>query len=123
MGRMQSKAEREYQAYLIPLIRDVILPGCWVLKNDSGYQQGIPDLSVFHGPRWAWLEVKAYEGAPEEPNQDYFVQFAARSAFGAFIYPENEQEVLDGLQSALCLERQARQTQSKQLSLGAVRRR
>ena len=95
----QSAREAAYQALLIPRIKEA-LPGSDVLKNDSGYRQGIPDLSVFYEGRWAWLEVKAYEGAPEQPNQSYYVEWAASRAFGAFIYPENEEEVLHALQQA-----------------------
>jgi hypothetical protein len=72
-----------------------------VLKNDSGYQQGIPDLLVLYRNKWAMLEVKAYEGAPEQPNQDYFIQKFAKMSFGAFVYPENVKEVLYALQSTL----------------------
>jgi hypothetical protein len=76
-----------------------------VLKNDSSYQQGIPDLIVLYLNHWAMLEVKAYEGAPEQPNQDYFVGVADAMSFGAFIYPENEKEVLDALQHAFTTRR------------------
>lgn len=91
--------ESTYQLGLIKRIKERF-PGCIVLKNDTDYQQGIPDLTVFWGPFWAMLEVKASEDAPAEPNQPYFVWLASSMAFGAFIYPENEREVLDALQFA-----------------------
>lgn len=97
---MSTKLERDYQAYLIDRLKE-LFPGCQVLKNDTGYQQGIPDLSFFYGEFWAWLEVKAHAGAREQPNQDYFIDYADRCSFGAFIYPENEGAVLRDLQQAL----------------------
>jgi hypothetical protein len=91
--------EAKYQAELIPRIEE-LFPGCWVLKNDSSYQQGIPDLSIFYRNRYAMLEVKAYENAEEQPNQRWFVELFDDMSFGAFIYPENEEEVLHDLQQA-----------------------
>jgi hypothetical protein len=91
--------EGEYQAVLIAKLKR-IFPGCMVLKNDSGYRQGIPDLMVLFRDRWAMLEVKAYATAPLRPNQQYYVDWAAENSFGAFIYPENEEDILSALQEA-----------------------
>ena len=88
--------EREFQADTIRLIKNR-LPGCLVLKNDSGYLQGVPDFSVFYGCAWAWLEFKKSSGARQQPNQDYYIAWADNYAFGAFIYPENRDEVLSDL--------------------------
>lgn len=93
-------AERHYQRRVISVLED-LFPGCVILKLDSEYLQGIPDLLILFRDRWAALEVKAYEGAPEQPNQDYYVRELDDMSFAAFIYPENEEEVLDALQSAL----------------------
>lgn len=95
-----TKLERDYQAYLIKLIES-IFPGCIVLKNDSSYRQGIPDLVIFFRGRYAMLEVKASEDAPHEPNQDWYIELFDRWSFAAFIFPENEEEVLRELQSTL----------------------
>lgn len=101
--------ERDYQRELIPRIKGLFPKGeSDVLKNNSGYRQGIPDLSVFHGPYWAWLEVKTHKEAEQEPNQEYYIDWANRvGAFGAFIYPENEKEVLCALEQAFGLSRPA----------------
>lgn len=92
--------ENEYQMDLIPRIH-ACLPGCLVLKNDPNYIQGIPDLSVFHMNKWALLEVKASEKSKERPNQRYYIEHWGQFVFTAFIYPENEAEVLRALQHAL----------------------
>lgn len=102
--------ERDYQRGLIPKIKG-LFPSreCDVLKNNSGYRQGIPDLTVFLPCMWAWLEVKLYKDADQEPNQEWYVDWANRiGQFGAFIYPENEKEVLDALVQAYQLRRYAR---------------
>jgi hypothetical protein len=72
-----------------------------ILKNDSGYLQGIPDLLVLYGDRWAMLEVKANARTPHQPNQDYYVRMLDEMSFAAFIHPSNEQDVLRALQQAL----------------------
>lgn len=74
-------------------------PGCIVLKNDSEYIQGIPDLTILYKGHWAMLETKRSESASRRPNQDYYVEKANNMSFGRFIYPENMKEVLDELQS------------------------
>jgi hypothetical protein len=103
--------ENEYQRKLIRKLREQF-PGCVIIKNDSGYQQGFPDLTIFFGERWATLEVKMEADAKEQPNQDYFVQRLNEMSFSAFIYPENEAEVLVALQQALAVPGSARIPQS-----------
>ena len=92
-------AEAQYQRELIERI-ERLFPGCLVLKNDSGYLQGIPDLLVLWGRHWAMLEVKTHARAPYQPNQKYYLDWCAAMSFSAVIYPANEQEVLSGLQRA-----------------------
>lgn len=92
--------ESTYQARLIKDLKD-LFPGCFILKNDSEYLQGVPDLLILYEDRWAMLEVKAYRDAPEQPNQRFYVTELGSMSFAAFIYPENEEEVLHALQSAL----------------------
>lgn len=92
--------EREYQTKLIKRLRD-IFPGCVIMKNDSDYLQGIPDLTILYRDRWATLEVKMNESSSHQPNQDYYVGLMDRMSFSAFIFPENEEEVLSDLREAL----------------------
>lgn len=92
-------AENAYQAKLIKKLYK-LFPGCEILKNDSGYRQGILDLTILWGPFWAMLEVKASETAKERPNQGHFVKKMNSMSFASFIYPENEKEVLSALQKA-----------------------
>lgn len=91
--------EAKYQAGLIRRLKRRF-PGCQILKNDPQYLQGILDLTIFHGPFWAMLEVKANAAAAERPNQAYYVKQMDDMSFAAFIYPENEEEVLTALSEA-----------------------
>jgi hypothetical protein len=92
--------ENVYQAKLIKKLRR-LFPGCVILKNDSGYLQGILDLTILYRDRWAMLEVKGNADSPIQPNQDYYVEVLNEMSFAAFIYPSNERDVLRALQCAL----------------------
>lgn len=96
--------EREYQALLIKKIKS-LFPGSIVLKNDSSYRQGFPDLTIFYKDRWAVLEVKMRQTASHQPNQDYYIEQLSQMSYAAFVYPENEKEILDGLQQAFRVNR------------------
>lgn len=105
-----SYRETTYQTQLIARIKERF-PGCIVMKNDSGYLQGIPDLTVLYKDRWAVLEVKAYADAPVQPNQDWYITELYHMSYAAYVYPENEEEVLHDLQRALRPRRSARLSQ------------
>lgn len=89
--------ESKFQSDLIKELK-VIFPGSIVLKNDSSYIQGIPDLLLLWNDRWATLEVKRSSTAPQQPNQEYYVNVMDEMSFSRFIFPENKEEVLDELQ-------------------------
>lgn len=99
--------ENKYQAHVIKRLKEVF-PGCMVLKNDSGYLQGVPDLLILHGTRWAMLEVKRDIDADSQPNQEYYRHKFDAMSFADIICPENEEEVLHDLQLALSFARRAR---------------
>lgn len=86
------------------LIRDLkkMFPGCIVTKNDSGYIQGIPDLTIFYKDMWATWECNKSAGAKRQPNQEYYVGRMNEMSFSRFICPENKEEVLHELQQSFC---------------------
>ena len=88
--------ESKFQSNLIKELKKEF-DGCIVMKNDSSYIQGIPDLVILHKDRWASLEVKKNAKASHRPNQDYYVDKMNNMSFSRFIYPENKDEVLDDL--------------------------
>jgi hypothetical protein len=91
--------ENKYQRQVIKRLKDMF-PGCVILKNDPQHNQGILDLTILWNNHWAALEVKASESASSRPNQDYYVERLGEMSFAAYIYPENEEEVLSALQQA-----------------------
>ena len=91
--------ENKFQSDLIKELK-VIFPGCTVLKNDSSYYQGIPDLLVLYSDKWAMLECKRNSKASHRPNQDYYINKFGKMSFARFISPDNKDEVLDELQQA-----------------------
>lgn len=91
--------ERHFQADVIRELKERF-PGCIVLKNDSGYLQGIPDILVLYGDRWAMLECKKSEREHRQPNQEYYVDLLDRMSFARFVYPENKEQVFYELQRA-----------------------
>ena len=88
--------ENKFQSNLIKEIKERF-PGCIVMKNDSSYIQGIPDLLVLYKDKWGSLEVKKSANAKHQPNQDYYVDKMNKMSFSKFIYPENKNSVLDEL--------------------------
>ena len=88
--------ENKFQASLIRELKNKF-PGCIVMKNDSSYIQGVPDLLVLHKDKWASLEVKRSSNASHQPNQDYYVNKMNEMGFSRFIYPENKDNVMTDL--------------------------
>lgn len=88
--------ESVYQNKLIAKIHEMF-PDCFIIKNDPAETQGLPDLLILFGDNWAALEVKPSAGARKQPNQQHYIEKFDEMAFGSFIYPECEQDVLDDL--------------------------
>lgn len=103
--------ENQYQAKIIKKL-ERMFPGCLVLKNDASYLQGIPDLIILWHNYWAALEVKPVASASAQPNQDHYIQRLSQMSFAAYIYPENEEEILSALQQAFEPSGRARISQS-----------
>ena len=92
--------ESKFQANLIKELKSKF-EGCIVMKNDSSYIQGIPDLTILYKDKWATLEVKKNANAKRQPNQDTYVKTMDEMSFSRFIYPENKEEVMDELHGYL----------------------
>jgi hypothetical protein len=88
--------ENKFQANLIKELKK-LFPGCIVMKNDSSYIQGIPDLLILFQDKWASLEVKKNASASKRPNQEYYVGMMDKMSFSRFICPENKDEILNEL--------------------------
>lgn len=75
-------------------------PEAVILKNDSGYLQGIPDFVIFYYGCYAMLEFKASRNATVQPNQKYYVDLFSAWAYAAFVHPGNVEQVMYDLQLA-----------------------
>jgi hypothetical protein len=87
-------------------------PGCIVMKNDPNYIQGIPDLLVLYKKHWAALECKDYRGASKRPNQSYYVATMNQMSYATFVYPENQEDVLNDLERTFRSRRSTRAVRS-----------
>lgn len=89
--------ESKFQLYLIEKIK-TIYPEAIVIKNDSEYIQGFPDLLVLIGSKWFALEVKANEESNIQPNQKYWINLLNKMSYAKIIFPENEEGIFYELQ-------------------------
>lgn len=89
--------ERDFQKNLIQELKERF-PGCVVMKNDSSYIQGIPDLTVLYRDRWVVLELKRASGSSRRPNQSFYVEKLNEMSYAAYIHPGNKEQVLDEVQ-------------------------
>ena len=94
---MRETGKNGFQSRLIKDISERF-PGVIIMKNDPNYLQGIPDLIILYNDKWATLEVKKDILAKHQPNQDYYVEKMNSMSYSTFVYPENEEEVLNDLE-------------------------
>lgn len=92
--------ENEFQAQLIKDLK-LIIPDGIVLKNDANYKQGIPDLLILNGDRWAMLECKVDDSSSFRPNQKWYLDKLDKMSFARVINKDNREEVLDELLRSL----------------------
>lgn len=91
--------ESTFKTKLIKELR-ALFPGCMVFHLDPSDGQGIPDLLILFGKKWATLEGKKSKNSSHRPNQDYYVELLNKMSYSAFIYPENKEKILNELQQA-----------------------
>ena len=92
--------ERTFQSKVIKELKKIFKDSI-VLKLDAGYIQGIPDILILKGNRWAALEIKRDDKYKCQPNQEYYIKRMDDMSFARIVTPQNWKEVLDELQSAL----------------------
>jgi hypothetical protein len=106
-AKSKTKLESKFKADTIQEIRDRF-PGCEILHNDANYIQGIPDMLILHGPKYAVLEWKRESNSDRQVNQEWYINKFNKMSYASFISPENKEAVLDELQSALSTRRPTR---------------
>lgn len=91
--------ESQYQTKIVKKLARMF-PNSIILKTDPAYKQGVPDLLILWRSFWAALEIKISPKANIQPNQNYYIRRLGEMSFAAYIYPENEEEILNALQQA-----------------------
>lgn len=104
--------ESIFQSHLVKELYE-LFPGCVIVKSDSGYLQGFPDLIILFENKWAVLESKRSPNSSKRVNQEYYVKTLGKMSYASFICPENKAKVLNELQQALRLSRPTRISKRK----------
>lgn len=99
--------ENKFKQNLVKELKERF-PGCMVLHLDPNEIQGVPDILILNGSKWAVLEGKRSEKAPHRPNQDYYITKMNEMSYAAFVYPENKEEIINDLERTFASERSAR---------------
>jgi hypothetical protein len=89
--------ESVFQSKIVKEI-ERLYPGCVILKNDTRYKQGFPDLTILYKDKWAVLECKRSENEHHQPNQDDYVRELNEMSYSSFIFPENKEKVFNELE-------------------------
>jgi len=102
------KKESDFQTEIKEELEEIFF--CTVIKNDTAFLDSYPDLSInFWNGKHALLEVKRYKGAPEQPNQRFYInQTNMSGGFARFIYPENKERIFDELKEVFASSRKTR---------------
>ena len=95
---MRETGRNGFQSYMKKKLKK-IFPESLILKTDPNDVQGLPDLLILYNDKWASLEAKGDADKPVQPNQVYYVSLMNDMGFSSFIFPENEEEVLNNLQT------------------------
>ena len=95
------KLEKDFQSDLFDELKEIYNDPYNDVITKFEDIQGFPDILILHGDKWAMLECKKSEHEVHQPNQDFYVDILNKMSFASFIYPENKEEVLNELQSAL----------------------
>ncbi len=112
MGRKKVIRENAFQTQLRRELRERF-PGCYVLKNDPHWIQGIPDFTILYKDRWASLEIKRSAKSHKQPNQERHVERMNAMSYSAFIYPENKEEIFNELERTFKTQRPTCEAESK----------
>lgn len=94
---MVATKESIFRSKLIKRIKSEF-DNCDVLYNDPKRKQGVPDLIILCNDKWAMLETKKDRTSSKRPNQPHYIDKYNAMSFATFVSPDNEEEVLNGLQ-------------------------
>lgn len=90
------KKESDFQRDFIKGLKDLGFK-CIRVKASGNVNKSYPDYAIFYRFFWGWLEFKKFKDAEVQPGQKEKVEWANENSFGAFVYPENSQAMIDRL--------------------------
>ena len=97
----RTPTENRYQSKLISKLKERY-GDAYIYKTSPYAPQGFPDITIVHeSGKWAYLECKRSRDESRQPNQTYYVDRLNRFGFASFIFPENEECVLNELDEYL----------------------
>ena len=99
--------ENKFKQNLVRELKEKF-PDCMVLHLDPNEIQGVPDILILNGSKWAEKKKKKSKDAQHRPNQDYYVKKMNEMSYASFIYPENKEEIINDLQRTFAPEGAAR---------------
>lgn len=99
--------ENKFKQKLVKELKEKF-PDCMVFHFDPNEIQGVPDILILNGSKWAALEGKKDAKSSHRPNQDYYVKKMNEMSYASFIYPENKEEIINDLQRTFAPEGAAR---------------
>ena len=70
---------------------------CFKQQMNATTRAGTPDCFLFLEGWWGWIEFKKSKNAKKRPGQQQNVDWANENSWGAFVYPENEDEIKEYL--------------------------
>lgn len=90
--------ESQFQHALIKRLEETF-PGSIIMKNDSSYIQGIPDLTMLYKDKYFSFECKQSAKASKRPNQQWYVdKINEMGGHAYFIHPDNVEEIINDIQ-------------------------
>lgn len=92
--------ENAFQKKIIKRIKSGF-PKSIILKNDSTYIQGIPDLLILNKSKWAMIEIKKHNKSIFQPNQEYYLDLFNKMSFARMISQDNYEEVIKDVEQFL----------------------
>lgn len=92
--------ENAFQKKIIKRIKSRF-PKSIILKNDSTYIQGIPDLLILNKSKWAMIEIKKHNKSIFQPNQEYYLDLFNKMSFARMVSQDNYEEVIKDVEQFL----------------------
>lgn len=92
--------EKDFQAKVIKWLRSKGFK-CFKQQMNATTRAGTPDLFIFKEGWWGWIEFKKSKNAAKRPGQQENIDWAQENSWGAFVWPENFEQIKDELENLI----------------------